>query len=343
MIMANLFSASNQSAPLEVNHECEYFPNGLESVRLESGDRWKQCKKYDDHDKHYFPANDIIDRSSSLNEDQRRLLREFSNRVVGILVEWTSELRPSDYPWADKRGTRELRFGTGFVYYVSKRKEGQPCPCEDCRGKVTTHWTFFVRTAFHVVFNSDEAKETRIDLFYDEKGFGDDSRTVWAVSMEESESSKDTDQSILLCVTHEEQVAQKLTSSGSFWPTLVDRSLIYYPENRGLVHALGLEDAIKGFDHAVIFSHPHGEPKKISVGRLVEHNDHSTFNLPPGIKYRTPTCPGCSGAPVILIKAQSDFLDPKRFPWNGPVHRASRGSTSPINYSQSGSYQYPAV
>ena len=291
---------------------------------------------------------DLTEGRIPLNESQRKLLREFSDRVVGLHIRCTSQERPED-PFANLKGTFTSRYGTGFVFHVSERSVFSPCHCRDCNGKVTTHWTFYVRTAFHVVFNTEEAMETMVELFYDDETCRNDDpcsvKYVWAVRMDESKSNRDTDESILLCYTHDEAVAERIRSSKHYWKRLPNYRPIYYPDGQGLLYCLKdteMVDAVEGFPHAVIFSHPHGGPKKITVGKWNPRKDQ------PRIEYQTPTCAGSSGAPVILIQSQSDLLDPDFFPWTGPVHAGTYDEPwwkwwkkYPINYSKSGKYTYP--
>ena len=59
--------------------------------------------------------------------------------------------------------------GTGFIACVIDPMSNEPCLCVECNGAITRKlWRFELPTAHHVVHYTEEAKSTRIDLFYDD-------------------------------------------------------------------------------------------------------------------------------------------------------------------------------
>ena len=77
-----------------------------------------------------------------------------------------------------------------------------------------------MRTAHHVVYNTDEAKKTVVDLFYDDESFRKDGtmQSVQAFSMCWSKLCHDA--SAVLCVTHDETVSERVTSLNWLWKSL---------------------------------------------------------------------------------------------------------------------------
>ena len=61
----------------------------------------------------------------------------------------------------------------------------------------------------------------------------------------------------------------------------------------------------------VVVSHPHGQPKQVSVGDWVRSRDvvgqpgRQGGQIPQWCEYTTDTCPGSSGAPVLVLSSAS--------------------------------------
>ena len=81
------------------------------------------------------------------------------------------------------------------------------------------HWTFLVDTARHVVFNSEEAAETRIDLFYDDDTSDIDGRmeSVWVSGFVNSDLKPGSDVSSMSCATCDEALGERLKSINRQW------------------------------------------------------------------------------------------------------------------------------
>lgn len=119
----------------------------------------------------------------------------------------------------------------------------------------------------------------------------------------------------MLCVTHDDSLAERIKSADQSWSEFCQ----YHPidnQNARKAATRSLKELDSGGRGGqislVVISHPHGRPKKVSVGRLVSGAQDSSFN------YSTPTCPGSSGAPLFLV--DSERLCPGFFPWFGCVH-----------------------
>lgn len=151
--------------------------------------------------------------------------------------------------------------------------------------KTKKHWTFHVRTAHHVVYNTEEAKKTQIDLNFDDEDCENDGRmkSVWGVRVNGQTPKRDW--CSIECVTCDEQLAQTIESFLCCFD--FDRIMARDISGLDLLQALPA-----GCVSAVMISHPHGQPKKITVGEARKEENAC-------VSYTVPSCPGCSGAPVF--------------------------------------------
>ena len=264
------------------------------------------------------------------------MLKAFIDLTVRVRVQWTSPARPDEDDLSQYRGTDKLRLGSGFVRRVSEPNCDEPCPCDQCDGKITKkYWKFTVQTARHVVFNTEEAKEAKVDLFYNDDHSHQDGRmkTVRAVKVVWATSNWDICQ--ILCVTHDESLGERLRLLEHCWAPLSVNS-IYSPENRVfLLNVINKDSKPEAETHAMIISHPHGQPKKITVGKWISSGKRSDRGS--SLEYHTATCPGSSGAPILLMYS---LPDPGFLPWSGPVHSGTynkkfRPALDQVNYSNS--------
>ncbi|GFR94375.1 hypothetical protein ElyMa_002666500 [Elysia marginata] len=240
-------------------------------------------------------------------------IKTLADLVVRIRVQKTSLARPENDSLAEYRGSGRLRLGTGVISYLSQSKSGEICPCLACDGNVARkHWKFTVHTARHVVYDTQEAKASKVDLFYDDQSSRRDGRmqTVRAVEMQYAAS--DTDKCIVLCVTHDETLAQNIKCVDQSWQSFCHHHPILNQNVRENAFRILRELSEGGPVFVVVISHPHGQPKKVTVGKIVSGAEDSSFN------YTTATCPGSSGAPLFLV--DSELFTPGFFPWFGYVH-----------------------
>ena len=324
------FTGPNECQVLGKVRECDEAAESLAA--------WENCSKNPNHE-HFFPVQDAttIPLFRSLDYKDREWLRLTGDLTVRLRVNYTSRSRPDGYPFSYLRGLGDLRVGTGFILSVSSRTYG-PCPCDICdKQEMREHWIFTVRTAQHVVYDTSEAKETKVDLFYDDERSQEDGKmvTVQAVKVYTSKSTSDTCN--FYCVTHDEMIGRSVESLHQRW-----HSLSY-----GLPLYLGLvEDIFEGFVgsgplftddgqyYVVIISHPHGQAKKITVGRVRDGmRDGMSFEGDDCVEYHTDTCPGSSGAWVFPFFPVSKHRRLRRARlrrhfW-GSVHS---GSTGQFNY-----------
>ncbi|GFS22993.1 hypothetical protein ElyMa_001628800 [Elysia marginata] len=247
------------------------------------------------------------------SDQKQQEIRSLIDLTVRLRVNCTSLDRPDDDEIAGHRGTDRLRVGTGCIRKFGNPEYNKPCPCGECRGAVTRkHWRFHVRTARHVVFNTEEAKKTSIDLFYDDEHCKENKtmRSMRGVDLLRVKPGRDWCE--ILCVTCDEDLGERIESAGRCW-------LHNDKIKPGDLYDLRLlPSSHKDCDPVMIVSHPHGQPKKITMGELRCRDEES-----PRIEYSTPTCPGTSGAPVFV---SSKYLDKFSYVWwSSPVHSGSYG------------------
>ncbi|GFS26767.1 hypothetical protein ElyMa_005225800 [Elysia marginata] len=240
---------------------------------------------------------------------QREALQSFLDLTVRLTVRCTSQDRPDDDDMAGDRGTDKVRVGTGCIWYVRGPNYNRPCFCRNCNGKKTRkQWRFQIATAKHVVYNTEEAKQTKIDLFYDDDSCRKDGRmkSLWGLSVKMELRYPDRDVCNVLCVTCDEDLGERIKSAWFCRSNNV---------NRHNSPGLGLQPSCDKDSHLVLIaSHPHGQPKKITMG----YRRYTYRN--PRVEYNTPTCPGSSGAPVF------GFYTDGYFWWFAPVHSGSLGT-----------------
>ncbi|GFS13961.1 hypothetical protein ElyMa_006734000 [Elysia marginata] len=289
-------------------HECAIF-SSREHEAAESCHSYENCLKNPGHE-NFISAQDFKDNYLPRlpSDEQRERFRSWIDRTVRLRVNCTSQDRPDGYPMAEDRGTRKMRVGTGCLWRVEKPQYSESCVCPKCDGNVARkQWIFRVETAQHVVYNTEEAKKTKIDFFYDDDSYKSDGRMKSAWGVEVDMSLFDKDWCDMLCVTCDEDLGERIEKFGSrYW---LNDELTYQ-----VLSPLGLlSSGDKDCHPVLIVSHPHGQPKKITVG-VETHRDRENHRL----DYNTPTCPGSSGAQVF---GYNDRMGTERLWWSLlPVH-----------------------
>ena len=304
------------------HHECEILSGGLESEAAESGSLWRNCTKNPGHEE-FISVQDFKDKYMLRvhNDEQRDVFRSMIDLTVRLRLYWTSPDRPDDDEFSNPRGTKIPRMGTGFISIVSDPVSDKPCPCDKCNGEITQKfWRFEVRTAAHVVYNTEEAKSTRVDLFYDDDSCKFDGRMGTLTVLEVERINRDDDICYMECVTHDEALAESIkslrTSLDNEKPKPVN---LHLPSLNSLLSYGG------GGISTLIVSHPHGQPKKITLGQ--GRDEGISF-----VVYNAATCPGSSGAPVFKFNTDPRNLLFDLF--NSPVHSGSFSSTSTQHQGQ---------
>ena len=298
-------------------------------------------------------VNDFIDSlSCSEGDPLREWVRATADLTVKLTVGYTSQDRPDGDPLCGNRGKSIPRVGTGLIYGVVS-VINEPCPCDKCDGQeVRKFWRFSVDTAQHVVYDTEEAKRTRVDLFYDDETSRQDGKvvSVWALRVVRSYTKNDW--CYMVCVTHDERIGEMVESLNRRWLSLIEgiRSRPIYFKKSSLLDRLREAVATRsrsrpiyskksslsgeGQVYTLIISHPHGQAKKITLGKLrpTMKGGNSGYR-----EYETATCPGSSGAPVFVLHTKGDdvFLRHDVDGYLGYIHSGTQSSsvfTDQINF-----------
>ena len=285
----------------------------------------------------FMSVSDFIDSlSCSDPEGDLDLIREWfrvaADLTVKLFVCYTSQDRPDGYPFCQCRGSSLPRVGTGWIHRVDS-EINEPCPCDKCNGQeVRKYWRFYLETAKHVVYDTEEAKKTRLDLFYDDETSHQEGKVVSVPALRVDWSDAENDLCHIECVTHDERIGEMVESLCRRWVSLgeVIKSGPFY------FNTSSLSDREPQY-YTLIISHPHGQAKKITLGKHRELKD--------GVQdYQTATCPGSSGAPVFMVYTEVDDAGLRhwyiyQYGVFGSIHSGTRTqtqtssvSTDQINY-----------
>ena len=298
-------------------------------------------------------VNDFIDSlSCSEGDPVREWVRVNADLTVRLRVGYTSQDRPDGDPLCGNRGKSIPRVGTGWIWHVDS-KINEPCPCVYCDGqKVRKYWRLYVDTAQHVVYDTEEAKRTRVDLFYDDETSRQDGKvvSVWALRVDWSYTKYD--RCYMECVTHDERIGEMVESLRRRRVSLNEdcRSRPIYSKRSSLLDRLREAEATRsrsrsiyfkksslsgeGQRYTLIISHPHGQAKKITLGKERPVKDDEPLYQ----EYETATCPGSSGAPGFVLYTKGDDLF-LHHGYLGYIHsgtQSSSVSTDQINYGHYG-------
>ena len=188
------------------------------------------------------------------------------------------------------------------------------------------------------MYDTEEAKETQVDLFYDDERSPLNGRMETVRALRMSYSRPEGDLSRVGCVTHNEVLANRIM--GLHRQRLILRGsrdhLSSNPKEPSLLCCCTtLFDGKKHYDHALVVSHPHGQPKKITLGKWRRDVDKEDVFYE---EYHATTCPGSSGAPVLHLYSDSQDLSlVLNEPGQGFVHcgKKERSSifTEEVNYA----------
>ncbi|GFO26865.1 hypothetical protein PoB_005337000 [Plakobranchus ocellatus] len=276
-------------------HECEVlgtFGSDYEAGP-ESDFAWNNCTKNPGHPRFIptqeFSLNDLpiwCRKLSVLN-----YVRRLSDLTVRLRVGYTSWGRPNGYCFSNCRGTKIVHYGSGAIRSV--RAETGPCPCPECEHSPSPNQTWykvFVTTALHVVYNTEEAKATKIDLFYDSKGCIEDGRmkTIHGMNVVDVDRVDEGDNSFIMCATHDTLLVQKIEDH---WKQL----------HLGFSGQLSAKPIKCWRNLCVMVSHPHGQPKKVTIGEM-KGCEMLKFDGQKEFTYSTDSCRGSSGAFMLLLE-----------------------------------------
>uniref|UniRef100_A0A0B7ADV6 MYND-type domain-containing protein n=1 Tax=Arion vulgaris TaxID=1028688 RepID=A0A0B7ADV6_9EUPU len=291
-----------------------------------------KCPKngYNDH-AYFIPVNDMT--LDKLPEEIRRqdvldYIMAQSKMTVRVLVNWTSKNRPDNDACARFRDSRRTRTASGtYILDNSDMFVSKECPIPNCHRTADlgpNHMIYEgdlkIFTNKHVLYDDDELSKIVVDFFYNTPNRAGVIRE-YAIKLFYTKPS--SDKTFFKVTIHDKELFHRLEQYD------IERGETFHKLSPSLITLMS--------SFAVVISHPHGMPKKISIGRVLEiteeniseetmgnaklagvlerkwfesnrEEDYGNYmaclgqkNLPVyKIMYDTPTCQGSSGAPVLI-------------------------------------------
>uniref|UniRef100_A0A2C9M5B0 Uncharacterized protein n=1 Tax=Biomphalaria glabrata TaxID=6526 RepID=A0A2C9M5B0_BIOGL len=278
------------------NHETQISEGG----EAELHSHMSSCSKNPGH-KEFIPVDEFS--PSHLPEGSQyhslyELTKSLAYLTVRVDVRLVSDNRPEfwpdssvHYPFHKKKGSTVLRTGSGRIRFVFKYTDRQDktCPCIKCRLTDTpskTWWKVDILTATHVVFDQTEVKHTTCKLFYD----NEDSHVLSLAGLDVVRADIERDWCEMTCATCDESLVKELDKAIKAFYGLIKDVHDDFDRRGGSAENL-----------AIIVSHPHGCPKRISIGRCRGKDEENGGNS--RYTYTTCTCPGSSGAWIYMLRS----------------------------------------
>ncbi|KAI8780080.1 hypothetical protein BgiBS90_019274 [Biomphalaria glabrata] len=237
-------------------------------------------------------------------QDLFELVKLIAGLTVLIEVQFCSEKRldywqktRTKYPGSEWKGKKTNLTGSGRIADIFQDKNGPKfCTCSKCKEDNVQRelWTIVVITATHVVFDDSEANSSSCCLFYDT----DDGNYIQINCTKCRWAHDSGDLCFLEGFTCDRElfnnIDNKIKQFNVLWKTIHDRYALDERKEK-------MERKYYYKRLVVVVSHPHGGPKKISLGRLDEQLKNKLKNdTGYQLFYDSPTCEGSSGAPVYL-------------------------------------------
>ncbi|XP_055898444.1 uncharacterized protein LOC106066997 isoform X2 [Biomphalaria glabrata] len=273
------------------HHELEISEGGEADLHK----HMSECKKNPDHLQlipvYQFKLDHLL--SGYRDTHLYDLIKAVADLTVRISVKMTSERRPQFWPnttlpysLSDKKGSKNLRTGSGRVIGLVKNEDEQ-CSCSNCQSldRARSSWKIKLVTAAHVVFDDIEASQTRVRLFFD----SDDSPKVVFDRVNLINVNIERDICRLDYNTCDISLVEKLDHMCKRYTDVRKKVFDKYNATRD-------EDKLM-----FIVSHPHGCSKRISIGRWKDKKSILHLGNKNQFTYTTCTCPGSSGASVHCV------------------------------------------
>lgn len=194
--------------------ELECFTGSMNET-AESELKWNECKKNPGHE-NFTSAQTFIDTQLPKVHDtkDRNLLRSFIDLTVRLRVNYISKERPDDDELSEGRGSYKIHLGTGWIYHVYPPISNMLCPCVACAGRNCKKlWVFLVGTAQHVVYDTLEAKHTKVDFFFDDENSDCDGRMKCVNGTAAVGFLPYKDVSLMVCLTCDEDLGERVESA----------------------------------------------------------------------------------------------------------------------------------
>ncbi|KAH9490672.1 hypothetical protein Btru_032722 [Bulinus truncatus] len=180
-------------------------------------------------------------------------------------------------------------FGSGIVVGVQMDSD-KHSDCSRCSGENRLGY-IDIKTARHVIRNEEDVKNTTCSFFYDT--LDSEGKSLMGFNIIKSSVEKDT--CIFRCYICDEEFLKHLCDTLKQFHSSRDDLKDKYGNVRE-------DDMI-----AIVMSHPHGGYKKWSMGPCKhEFRDGDRY-----LSHQASTCPGSSGAAVLVIGGQKTVVHSK--------------------------------
>ena len=285
--------------------ECEVF--GSWPDKLEAGSAWDNCKKTKNRHKNFIPVGEFSEQHIPSHYHQREKLVEYTKALatltVKLCVNCISVSRPNGYAFSNYRGRNVRHVGTGWVFGVTRGDGPSPLKStSESSQSPAEWWKIRIFTACHVVYDKKEALSTKVELFYDDEN----SRVTTLRGYDTEHDNQSDDLSIVQSFTEDRKLAHLLMEATDNFARLKLEVEKYWTNPL-----------------CVVVSHPHGNPKKVTIGEMVE-NGTSNPSANGFMLYTADTCAGSSGAPVLTAVGVNQPQFSCTWPGAGPHSGANR-------------------
>lgn len=202
-------------------------------------------------------------------------------RLILILADLTVMIR-----WSSINIKGQFITSSGFTNSVDIYTEDKNvnCFCLSCdqSKQLTTSWALI-----HVITSANQFGRFDVESTICCVGYDDySSSTIKLSAQKMGMADMEGDRLVISFSTHDIGFAKNLKLKCREYDDLCK---ILYDKN------IGTRDVNR---NVIIVSHPHGCPKQVSIGKLLDKEEQADGSS--RLAYDTPTCPGSSGAPVYV-------------------------------------------
>ncbi|XP_059157822.1 uncharacterized protein LOC131942114 [Physella acuta] len=246
----------------------------MEDLQKEKELKKIHCSKNPGHTK-FIPINDFKVKNlpeqfrTSENYDFIILLAQLTVRLSLNLVTGN---RPDGYFLSQMRNKKASRTGTGQIQKVRMDPDTLKCHCRECKTQTFKNsWIISIQTAAHLIFDTTEAEDTRVDVFYDDEEKRENIKILYGLSIKNQNTENDT--CILECVTHDQELGHQITE-------LVDQFL---KMEKQVSHSLSEKYDSAPLNFIISHLHESSDPKSLGFlmqnfnPLILDNSDQSSF------------------------------------------------------------------
>ncbi|KAK0062114.1 hypothetical protein Bpfe_008607, partial [Biomphalaria pfeifferi] len=266
---AKEFECPKQRRIDDYDSKLKEFRNNLE-VEIDFENSEEKCTKNPGH-AGFIPVKELKTSHFPVNYQDQDLVDS-----VKLLGELTVKVSVSV--------AEGVRTASGKIIDITQNLHNIKCPCSGCMDSKNPRenwWEIEILTVTHIV--KEDAKNSKCRLFYDTS----DSSLVNVEGLRVVNSSQNSDICRLICITCDEALSNRISG-------MLDKSSELY--EKVFEKFWDVKNAEK---LVVIVSHPHGTPKKVTIGKSDERKEISDGHSV--LTYSTNTCPGSAGAFLYIL------------------------------------------